>query len=82
MRTKKLRARKFFSGALGTFTLLLVRGLPTVPWLGRPINIWWLGLILVITGGLVSVVWDDDNSFRSFYFGATWPPLLAALTRP
>jgi hypothetical protein len=73
-------ARKFFSGALGTFALLLVRGLPALPWLGRSMNIWWFGVILVATGGLVAVVWDDDHPFRSFYFGATWPALLAALT--
>jgi|HubBroStandDraft_2_1064218.scaffolds.fasta_scaffold25936_4 hypothetical protein len=73
--------RKFFSGAFGTFCLLLIRGLPPLPWLSHYANIWWLGAVLTVSGGVVTVIWDDDHPFRSFYFGATWPAMVAALTR-
>jgi len=62
--------------------LLLVRGLPPLPWVNRYPGHWgWISLIFAIVGGFVTIIWDDEHPFRAFYFGLTWLPLLAALTR-
>ncbi len=73
--------RKFSCGSFGTLLLLLVRGLPPIPWLARYASThWgWIGLSCVLIGGMLAVLWGDDNRGRAFYFGLTWPPLLAAL---
>jgi len=74
--------REFLCGAFGTVCVLLIRGLPTIPWVVRNGSHWGLiGFVFSIVGGIAAVIWDNDNAFRAFYFGLTWTPLLSALTR-
>lgn len=75
-------ALKFLCGAFGSFVLLAIRGMPPLPGLGH-IRDMWLGLIFVLTGGILTLIFQigDENEIRSFIFGLTWPPLIAALTR-
>jgi hypothetical protein len=63
---------KFGCGAFGSFLLLAIRGIPPLPGIGPEASQLWIG-----------VGWQvgDDQPIRSFIFGLTWPPLIAALTR-
>jgi hypothetical protein len=74
---------KFACGAFGTFLLLAVRGIPLLPGLGGLDNL-WIGLVFIVSGGLVTLIFQigDENLIRSFIFGLTWPPLIAAFTLP
>ena len=74
---------EFFCGAFGTLCVLLLRGLPAIPWVMRNGSHWGLiGFVFTVVGGIATVIWDDDNPLRAFYFGLTWTPLLSALMRP
>lgn len=75
-------ALKFLSGAFGSFLLLAMRGMPPLPGLVH-VGYLWLGIIFVVSGGRVTMIFQigDENLIRSFIFGVTWPPLIAALTR-
>jgi len=74
---------KFACGAFGSFLILAFRGIPPLPGLGHIASI-WLGLIFVFSGSFVTLIFQigDNNVLRSFIFGLTWPPLIAALTPP
>ncbi len=74
--------RKFSCGGFGTFCLLLFRGIPPVPGLQDHVGYWWVGVILMVSGGFVTHIWDDKHNFRSWFFGLTWPALVAAVTLP
>ena len=73
---------KFGCGAFGSFLLLALRGVPPLPGIGAVAH-FWVGIGFVISGGLITLIWQvgDDQPIRSFIFGLTWPPLVAALTR-
>jgi hypothetical protein len=73
---------KFFCGAFGSFLLLAIRDIPPLPGLAH-VNHQWLGVIFVASGALVTLIFQygDDNPIRSFIFGLSWPPLIAAITR-
>ncbi|MGA8150437.1 MAG: hypothetical protein WB952_05765 [Terriglobales bacterium] len=73
---------KFLCGAFGSFLLLAFRGIPPLPGLGQ-LSYIWLGGIFVVSGGITTIIFQigDENAIRSFIFGLTWPPLIAAITR-
>ena len=60
-----------------------LRALALVPGIGPETGHLWVGIGFVISGGIITLIWQvgDDQPIRSFIFGATWPPLVAALTR-
>ena len=74
---------KFGCGAFGSFLLLAIRGIPPLPGIGPEASQLWIGVGFVVTGGIITLIWQvgDDQPIRSFIFGLTWPPLIAALTR-
>ena len=78
---------KFGCGAFGSFLLLALllalRGIPPLPGIGPETGHLWVGIGFVVSGGIITLIWQvgDDQPIRSFIFGATWPPLVAALTR-
>lgn len=74
---------KFSCGAFGSFLLLAVRGIPPLPGIGAHVSYLWVGTGFVLSGGLITLIWQagDEQPIRSFIFGLTWPPLIAALTR-
>lgn len=73
---------KFFCGAFGSFLLLALRGIPPLPGIAHLSSL-WIGSVFVVTGGIITLIWQvgDEQPIRSFIFGLTWPPLIAALTR-
>jgi len=73
---------KFGCGAFGSFLLLALRGIPPLPGIGPEVGHLWLG-VGVVSGGLITLIWQvgDEQPIRSFSFGLTWPPPIAALTR-
>lgn len=74
------KAKVFCYGAFGTLCLLLLRGLPPVQWVGHYPSRWGaIGSLFIVVGGILSMIWGDEDPFRAFYFGLTWIPLLAAL---
>jgi hypothetical protein len=76
-------AIKFCCGAFGSFLLLAVRGMPPLPGIGAEVGHLWIGFGFVISGGMITLIWQvgDEQPIRSFIFGLTWPPLIAAFTR-
>jgi hypothetical protein len=74
--------KEFLCGAFGTVCILLLRGLPAIPWVVRNGSHWGaIGFVFTLMGGFCAVIWDDEHPFRAFYFGLTVIPLLSALTR-
>jgi len=77
---------KFGLGVFGSFLLLAIRDIPPLPGLaglfGGSISHSWIGVIFLLSGGVVTLIFQvgDENVIRSFIFGLTWPPLIAALT--
>jgi hypothetical protein len=74
---------KFGCGAFGSFVLLAIRGIPPLPGIGPEAGHIWVGLGFTVSGGIITLIWQvgDEQPIRSFIFGLTWPPLIAALTR-
>jgi hypothetical protein len=74
---------KFGCGAFGSFLLLALRGIPPLPGVGQELGHLWIGVGFVVSGGIITLIWQvgDEQPIRSFIFGLTWPPLIAALTR-
>jgi hypothetical protein len=74
---------KFGCGVFGSFLLLALRGVPPLPGIGPEVSHLWLGIGFIVSGGITTLICQagDENPIRSFIFGLTWPPLVAALTR-
>jgi hypothetical protein len=73
---------KFFIGAFGTSLIVIFRDVPRLPGFSH-VPYWWVtAIVFMITGGIMTVIWQigDDNPWRSFYFGVTWPALISLLT--
>lgn len=75
---------KFACGAFGSFLLLALRGMPPLPGIGSEVGHLWIGMGFVVSGGIMTLIWQvgDEQPIRSLIFGMTWPPLVAAFTRP
>jgi hypothetical protein len=73
---------KFGCGVFGSFLLLALRGIPPLPGIGPEVGHLWLGIGFIVSG-ITTLIFQagDENPIRSFIFGLTWPPLIAALTR-
>jgi hypothetical protein len=77
--------RKFLFGAAGAATTELLR-VYKVSVLGLgPVHpsLWYLLIsgAFVVLGGCAAIVWDDDHALRSYYFGMTFPLMIAMMTR-
>jgi hypothetical protein len=74
---------KFGCGVFGSFLLLALRGIPPLPGIGPEVGHLWVGIGFMVSGGITTLIFQagDENPIRSFIFGLTWPPLIAALTR-
>jgi hypothetical protein len=67
----------------GSFLLLALREIPPLPGIGPEVGHLWVGIGFLVSGGIMTPIFQpgDENPMRSFIFGLTWPPLVAALTR-
>jgi hypothetical protein len=73
---------KLLIGAFGTALVIMFRDMPQLPGLSH-IGYWWpSAVVFVVSGGFLTIIWQigDENPWRSFYFGITWPALISLLT--
>jgi hypothetical protein len=77
---------KIIPGFLGSAAMEILRFykikvLATAPDVPNAAHYWWVSVLFMLTGGVVAHYWDDENGWRSFVIGLSWPALVAAFVK-
>jgi len=75
--------KKIIPGCLGSLVMEIlryykIRILAAQPPVPGAEHYWWVSVLFIFSGGIVAYYWDDENAWRSFVMGLSWPALVAA----
>lgn len=82
---KALR-NKIIPGCLGSFVMeglrfYKIHVLGVLPVISDSDHYIWVSAVFVISGGIVTYYWNDEQEWRSFVMGLSWPALVAAFMK-
>lgn len=83
---KKALRYKIIPGCLGSLVMEVLRFykihvLGVQPTVAGSEHYLWVSGAFIISGGIVAYYWNDEQEWRSFVMGLSWPALVAAFFR-
>ncbi len=83
---KEALRNKIIPGCLGSLVmevmrLYKIRILAAQAAVPNAEHYWWVSVFFILSGGIVAYYWNDENDWRSFVMGLSWPALVAAFVK-